>query len=61
MEYLPHAVNDLIDQLEIEIPEVHSSPGHSLEDIMFRSGRRSVVLYLLQLREQSPNPLKDDD
>lgn len=55
MEYLPASIDSLIDQLDAEIPEVNPRPSLSIEDVMFQAGRRSVVLYLKQLRDDSRN------
>jgi len=56
MEYLPVTIDTLIDELDAEIPEVNPNPQSKLEDLMYQAGRRSVVLYLKQLREDSRNP-----
>jgi hypothetical protein len=56
MEQLPLTIDVLIDELDAEIPEVNPNPKSNIQDLMFQAGRRSVVLYLKQLREQSRNP-----
>lgn len=59
MEYLPVTIDMLIEELDKEIPEVNPTPKTKLEELMFQAGRRSVVLYLKQLQEDSRNPEGD--
>lgn len=40
-------LSKLMDELNETFPPFTASPTNSIEDIMFRSGQRSVVEYLL--------------
>ncbi|ABP87942.1 gp35 [Synechococcus phage Syn5] len=47
-EFLPK----LIEELDSVFPQVSPSPGDELSQIMYRSGQRSVVEFLINKLEQ---------
>ena len=42
----PHQLDKLIENLDENFPPYYPLPTHSISDIMFRSGQRSVVEYI---------------
>ena len=46
----PNTVDDLISALDQTFPEVVPMPGMSSDEIMHRSGQRSVITHLKQWR-----------
>lgn len=45
-------VKKLVEKLDQVYPQITPSPSESIEQIMYRSGQRSVVDYLLNLIEE---------
>jgi len=43
----------LVYQLEETFPPVNSNPDDSIEKIMYRSGQRSVVEWIIQYMEEN--------
>ena len=43
----------LVHQLEEAFPPVNSTPEDSIEKIMYRSGQRSVVEWIIQYMEEN--------
>ena len=43
----------LVHQLEEAFPPVNSTPEDSMEKIMYRSGQRSVVEWIIQYMEEN--------
>ncbi len=53
LEVLGMQSRGLVLQLEETFPPVNSTPEDSLEKIMFRSGQRSVVEWIIQYMEEN--------
>ena len=53
LETLGMQSRGLVHQLEETFPPVNSTPEDSLEKIMYRSGQRSVVEWIIQYMEEN--------
>ncbi len=47
-----YPLEKIVDELEEMFPTFLPAPNHNLSDIMFRSGQRSVVEYLITKLEE---------
>jgi len=51
---LPNTVDELIDLLDKIFPEKSATRGEKPYDLYHQGGQRSVVRWLIQLRERTP-------